>query len=75
MYKNLEAELTRNSYTQNDISKLLNISVSTVSDKMNGKREFKLIECKKLSKWLNASIDYLFKEETNNNDVQTSELQ
>lgn len=69
MYKNLEAELTRNGYTQNDVSKLLNISVSTVSDKMNGKREFKLIECKKLATWLNASIDYLFKEEVTNNEV------
>lgn len=60
MFKNLEAELTRNGYTQKDICKLLEINSSTVSDKMNGKREFKLIECKKLARWLNTTIDYLF---------------
>lgn len=60
MYKNLEAELTRNEYTQADLSKLLDISTSTVSDKMNGKRDFKLKECKAISIWLNSSIDYLF---------------
>lgn len=70
MYKNLEAELKRNSYTQNDISKLLEINISTVSDKMNGKREFKLIECKKLSKLLNASIDYLFEEDNTKKDKE-----
>lgn len=60
MYKNLEAELTRNGYTQKDLSELLKLNISTISDKMNGKREFKLKECKAISVWLKSSIDYLF---------------
>lgn len=60
MYKNLEAELTRNGFTQKDLCKLLNLNSSTISNKMNGIREFKLIECKKIAMWLNSTIDYLF---------------
>ena len=60
MYKNLEAELTRNGFTQKDLCKLLNLNSSTISNKMNGIREFKLIECKKIAIWLNSTIDYLF---------------
>lgn len=60
MYKNLEAELTRNGFTQKDLCKLLNLNPSTISNKMNGIREFKLIECKKIAMWLNSTIDYLF---------------
>ena len=60
MYKNLEAELARNGFTQKDLCELLNLHSSTISNKMNGIREFKLIECKKIAIWLNSSIDYLF---------------
>lgn len=60
MFKNLEAELTRNGYTHKDLCNLLNLNLSTISYKMNGHTEFKLIECKKIALWLNLSIDYLF---------------
>ena len=60
MYKNLEAELTRNGFTQKDLCKLLNLNSSTISNKMNGIRDFKLIECKRIAVWLNSTIDYLF---------------
>lgn len=65
MYKNLEAELTRNGLTQNDLCKLLNLNKSTISNKMNGIRDFKLIECKKIAIWLNSTIDYLFEIKNN----------
>lgn len=65
MYKNLEAELTRNGFTQNDLCKLLNLNKSTISNKMNGIRDFKLIECKKIAIWLNSTIDYLFEIKNN----------
>ena len=65
MYKNLEAELKRNGLTQNDLCKLLNLNKSTISNKMNGIRDFKLIECKKIAIWLNSTIDYLFEIKNN----------
>ena len=70
MYANLSAEMARNKITQIDIAKLLNISTSTLSEKMNGKKDFKLSECKKIAKeaFENCSIDYLFSEK---NDQQT----
>ena len=62
MYPNLNAEMARKNVTQIDISEKLNISYSTVSDKINGKKDFKLKECKDIiSKLLPGNtIDYLF---------------
>ena len=72
MYANLNAEMARNKITQIDLAKLLNMSPSTLSEKMNGKKDFKLSECKKIAKeaFVNCSIDYLFSE--NNNQSTTS---
>lgn len=65
MYKNLLAEMARNNIMQMDLVKELKISPSTLSDKMNGKKDFKLKECKtiKLVFFPDCTIDYLF--ETN----------
>ncbi len=62
MYPNLNAEMARNNITQIDISKKLNLSYSTVSDKINGKKDFKLKECKEIILNLlpGTTIDYLF---------------
>lgn len=62
MYPNLNAEMARNQITYSDIIKVLNISPSTLSEKMNGKKDFKLGECKKIIKYIfpNYTIDYLF---------------
>lgn len=62
MYPNLNAELTRVNKNQSDIAKCLNLNSSTVSDKMNGKRDFKLNECKKIIECIlpGNTIDYLF---------------
>ena len=67
MYPNLSAELTRRNLTQNDLAKLLNIDLSTVNYKMNGKSDWKLNECKKIisNMFPEQSIDYLFN--VNNN--------
>ena len=63
MYKNLNAELTRNDIKQEDIATCLGLDASTISLKMNGKSEWKLSECKTIIKKLlpNYSIDYLFR--------------
>lgn len=68
MYPNLNAEMARNNITQIDISKALAINPATVSDKMNGKKDFKLKECKKIIKDLlpNNTIDYLFELKSEN---------
>lgn len=62
MFSNLNAEMVRKSKTQTDISKILKLNSSTVSDKMTGKRDFKLKECKKIrdSLFPGLTIDYLF---------------
>lgn len=62
MYPNLEAELARNGVTQLKIAEILNIRECTVSDKMNGKTDFKLQECKKIKNILfpNLNLEYLF---------------
>ncbi len=70
MYPNLNAELARNNKTQIDISLALNISSSTTSEKMNGKKDFKLKECKKIIEYVlpGNTIDYLF-----DNNIQNQE--
>lgn len=62
MYPNLNAELTRNNKKQSDIVECLSLNSSTVSDKMTGKRDFKLKECKKIIEDIlpGYTIDYLF---------------
>ncbi len=63
MFPNLDAEMSRHKKNQSDIVKVLNLSPSTVSDKMNGKKDFKLKECKKIISDIlpNFTLDYLFK--------------
>lgn len=66
MYANLNAEMARKKITQIDLAKLLDISPSTLSEKMNGKKDFKLAECKKIVReaFENCSIDYLFEKQS-----------
>lgn len=72
MFYNLNAEMARNKKSQVDIARVLNISVSTLSEKMNGKRDFKLKECKEIIKNVlpGYTIDYLF--ETNSQQNNSS---
>lgn len=62
MFPNLDAEMARENKKQTDVAMILGISESTVSDKMNGKTDFKLKECKKIifNFFPGFSIDYLF---------------
>ena len=62
MYLNLNAEMARKKVTQLEIASKLNINSSTMSDKLNGKADFKLKECKDIKKifFPNCSLDYLF---------------
>lgn len=62
MYPNLNAEMKRKNKKHPDIAEVLQINISTTSDKMTGKSDFKLKECKKIRNELfpNLTIDYLF---------------
>lgn len=62
MYPNLNAEMKRENKFHTDLATLLNLNISSVSDKMTGKRDFKLKECKKIRDYFfpKMTIDYLF---------------
>ncbi len=64
MYPNLNAEMSRYKLSQKDICSALSIGSATLSEKMNGKKDFKLKECKKIKElfFKNCTIDYLFSE-------------
>ena len=62
MFPNLMAEMARKGITQKDISTCIKKDKSTLSDKMNGKREFKISEIKKIKDTFfpDLTLDYLF---------------
>ena len=51
----LAGKMRENKITQENLSKLLNITQATVSARMTGKRSFKLNEAEIISKFLNLS--------------------
>lgn len=57
------AEMVRINKTQKDLANLLSLNKTTISDKMNGKKDFWLRECKEIIKafFPGQSIEYLFK--------------
>lgn len=69
MYLNLKAEMIRNNISQYDLAKILDISTSTLSEKMNCKKDFKLTECKKIKAifFKNCSLEYLFETKEDEN--------
>lgn len=62
MFHNLLAEMARIGISQGDICRCINKCHSNVSEKINGKREFKLSEMKKIKEefFPDLSLDYLF---------------
>lgn len=60
MYPNLRAELTRRGYTYDDLGKVIGLKGSAVSLKLNGKRDFDILEVKKICEHFNMSFEELF---------------
>lgn len=62
MYKNLEAEMTRNSISSYDIAKVINKSYNTTREKLTGKSPLHLNEAIKIKRQFfpNSTLDYLF---------------
>ncbi|MCS6132106.1 helix-turn-helix domain-containing protein [Clostridium botulinum] len=60
MYSKLKGLMVENTITQQDLAKILDISISTLNFKINGKSDFTIMEAKKVSKILNKSIEEIF---------------
>lgn len=65
MFPNLEAELARTKTTRAELAKILGITPTTLSLKLNGKGTLSLKECVKIknSVFPDKSLDYLFQTE------------
>lgn len=68
MLMNLKAEMVRNGVTNEDISKVLGLRISTVSEKINGKYRFYFEEAFKIRNHFfpKCSLEYLFLPSTKN---------
>lgn len=56
MYKNVKAEMSRNDITLEDLAEALGKTVSTVSQKLNGKYPITLNEAKIIKKRLGVAL-------------------
>ena len=63
MYPNLEAELKRRGVKRSDIADHIGCSISTISEKMQGKSDFSLQAAKKIKSFLGVDLplEVLFK--------------
>lgn len=64
MYPNLEAELKRKNIKRQKIGEILNLSQSTISQKLTGQYDIKLKEAKEIKEFLKVDIplEILFEE-------------
>lgn len=60
MYNKLKGIMTEKEITQNELAKILQISISTLNFKINGKSDFSIKEAKKVSRFFNKSIEEIF---------------
>lgn len=62
MFPNLIAEMARKGITQKDLCNCIKKDKSTLSEKMNGKREFKISEIKQIKDTFfpDLTLEYLF---------------
>ncbi|MCX0353344.1 helix-turn-helix domain-containing protein [Clostridium perfringens] len=56
MYNNLEAELRRRKILRKDLAKKLNLTIGTISQKLNGKAPITLKEALAIKDFLNVDI-------------------
>ena len=66
IYRNLDAEMSRQKITNEDIAKILNKNISTITAKLNVPDRIKLSECLKIKNefFPTLEIDYLFSTDT-----------
>lgn len=61
MYNKLKGLMTENQITQKKLAKRLEISITTLNFKINGKSDFTITEAKIISKLLNKPIEEIFR--------------
>lgn len=63
MYPNLEAEMARKKLTRGQLAEMLNMTPTTLGNKLNGKVDISLPECIAIKNILHLSVtvDELFK--------------
>lgn len=63
MFPNLIAEMARKGITQKDLCNCIKKDKSTLSEKINGKRDFKMSEIMKIKETFfpDLTLEYLFK--------------
>ena len=59
IYPNIRSEMDRNNITVRKLAEYLDLSVNSVSFRLNGRREFTLSEVEKLADVFGCSLDYL----------------
>ncbi len=57
MYPNLEAEMARKKITRNELAMMLNMTPTTLGNKLNGKTHLSLPESIQIKKILGVSIE------------------
>ncbi|MBR3050842.1 MAG: helix-turn-helix domain-containing protein [Selenomonadaceae bacterium] len=60
-YKNLSDELIKRQLSYRALAKILNLSASTVSNRMNGLFDFTIKDIAKLTEFFNLPAEYLLK--------------
>lgn len=61
MYSKLKGLMMENNFTQNQMAKILGISVSTFNQKINGKSDFTIQEAKKIALLFKKEVDVIFR--------------
>lgn len=64
-YPNLRAEMARRGYTVETFGEIIGLKSGATSLKLNGKRDFDIVEIKKICEHFNMSFEVLFCESTN----------
>lgn len=66
MYSKLKGILVEKNITQQELAQILQISVSTLNFKINGKSDFSVTEAKRVSNLLGKTIEEIFIANENN---------
>lgn len=60
MYSKLKGLMTEKNVTQQELAEILEMSITTLNFKINGKSDFSIKEAKKVSKFFDKPIEEIF---------------
>lgn len=61
-YPNIANEMLRHNQSIGELAKILDLSENNLAFKLNGQREFTLMEIEKIAEVFNCSLEYLIRE-------------